>query len=325
MIDILKEKYRKHSISKVTTLIKKYNNKGCLAKKAKLVSVENYLNDGYLLDCKQFYADEKSIKNGYIYDSLQRKLEKTHFFQDSNVEYKHVWLYDSKNRLIEDGKYHYNYANSMNKPRLGRNWKGEYDNKGNLISSIQYSHGNDVEEAFKFKFNNRGQLIEKITDGYVWSYIYNDTEKLQEIISIQSYFNNKVDYSWIFEYDNSNNLVQKTRYINEDIDHIMKWEYDRGNKVKEIECVYEEGRFVEHITRYEYSDNNLLIREKGNWLTSNYRYNNNDLLIEEYNIDANGTITNRKIYTRDENGLIISMQENKHTDSPKQILFYEYE
>lgn len=325
MIDILKEKYKAHSISKVTTSIKKFNNKGFLAKKAKLASIENYLADGYLRDCKLFYSDEKSIKDFYIYDSSKRKLEKTHLFRDGNIEYKHVWLYDLNDRLIEEGKYHYNYADSMGIARLGRNWKGEYDNNGNLISSIQYSHGNEIEEGFKYKYNDKGLLIEKTTDGYVWSYIYNDNKQLKELIRVQSFFKNKVDYSWIFEYDNCNNLVQKTRYLNEEIDHIMKWQYESGNKVKESESVNEDGRFVEYITKYEYSENNLLLREIGSWLTSHYRYDKNGLLIEEYNIDANENVTSRKMYTRDENGLIISLQENKHADIPKQILLYEYE
>lgn len=325
MIDILKENYKKLSISKVTTSIKKFNNKGILAKKAKLVSTENYLNNGYLFDCKVFYSDEKSLKNLYNYDSLQRKLEKTHFFSDGNIEYKHVWLYDSNERLIEDGKYHYNYANSVGKPILGRNWKGEYDKNGNLVSSIQCSHGNEIEEAFYFKYSAEGRLIEKTTDGYLWSHLYNESGQLQEIIRLQLFFNKKVDYSWMFEYDNCNNLIRKTRYLNDDIDHILKWEYDKGSKIKEVECVNENGSFTEYTTKYEYSDSNLLLKETGEWISSNYVYDNNDLLIEESNIDANGKITSRKIYSRDDNGLIISMQENKDSDTPKHILLYDYE
>lgn len=325
MIDIFKKKYKEHSISKVTTSIKKFNNKGVLAKKAKLRSVENYHNDGCLIDCKLFYSDEKNIKNSYTYDSLQRKLEKTHFFLDGNIEYKHVWLYDSNDRLIEEGKYHYNYANSIGKSRLGRNWKGEYDKKGNLVSSIQYSHGNKIEEVFKFKYCNEGQLIEKTIDDYLWSYLYNDFGQLQEIICINMIFNKKADYSWMFEYDNCNNLISKTRYVNNDIDYFLKWEYENGYKIKETYRVYEDGRLTEYSTKYEYSVNNLLLKEIGELITSNYLYDNNGLLIEESYIDVKGKITSRGIYTRDDNGLIILMQENKHLDIPKQILFYDYE
>jgi len=324
MIETFKKEYKELSISKVVSSIKKFNNKGVLSKKAKLISVEKYHNDGYLDESKVFYADEKNVRNYYTYETLDRRLEKTHFFLDGNIEYKHVWLYDTNNRLIMDGKYHYNYANSVGKPILGRNWKGEYDGRGNLVNSIQYSHGTDVEEAFTFKYSKEGHLIEKNTEDYKWNYIY-DSGLLKKIIRLQLLLNDKVDYSWVLEYDEFNNLIRKTRYNNDDIDHVLKWEYDKGNKIKEVECVNENGSFVEYSTTFEYSENNMILKESGEWLTTNYRYDSKNLLIEESSMDSNGKIISRKIYSRNDDRLIVSMQENKDGDTLKHILLYDYE
>jgi hypothetical protein len=325
MIEIYKKEYSRLSISKVITSIKKFNKQGVLSKKAKIVSIENYHPNGDLTEKKEYYSDEKSIKNNYIFDSSSKTLKKEHFFLDGKIEYENVWQYDNHERLMKEGKYHYNYSNSLGKPVLGRNWKGEYDSIGNLLSSIQYSHCEEVEESYSYKYNNEGKLIEKNADNYKWSYVYNNVGLLQEIIRIESFFKDKVDYAWFLEYNENNQLIKKTRYLNDEIDYIQKWKYENGNKIKEIECLKEETILIEYSTLFEYNANNQILKEVGESIIRNYYYDDNNLLIEESNIDFDGRVLSRLIYSRNDAGLIISSQENIKDDVPKQILIYDYE
>jgi len=222
MIKIFNQKYKELSILKITISLRKYNRKDRLFNKARLISFESYLDNGYLLKKFEFYNDEKSIKSKYEFDIDKRVLLKTHYSRNGTIEYKELWRFDKKDRLVEEGKFHYNYASSFGKPVLGRNWTGQYDADGNLIVSIQYSHGKEVEEANSFKYDKEGNLIEKTANDYKWESFY-ENGLLVKILRKQLFLKGQIDYSWDFVYNNENQLIEKIRYLNKSVDYIQQW------------------------------------------------------------------------------------------------------
>ena len=325
MIEIFNEKYKNLSIAKVIISVKKYNKKGVLSKKEKLLSIEKYLGNGYLSEKSEFYADEKSFKHKYLFDFDKKTLEKTHYFLNGNVEYKNIWRFDKNDRLIQESKFHFNYANSIGKQVLGRNWLGEYDTKGNLLSSIQYSHGKEVEEAFYFKYDSEGKLIENNTDNYRWNYIYDEYGLQIQIIRTEVFLSEKTDYKWEMKYDKDNQLIEKIRFLNDEVDYIQQWEHQNGNIVLKKEVIFENGEINEYCNYYEYTDDKRILRENNDTLITNYKYNEDKKLIEKTSSYHDGRILNKQINTWNELGLLMELQENKEEDIPKQITKYDYE
>ncbi|MGA2405282.1 MAG: hypothetical protein ABSF81_00840 [Bacteroidales bacterium] len=323
MEEIRNLKYQELSIQKVIISIKKYNRKGIISREAKLSTVEKYFKNGYLSERVDFYANEKDIKAKFLFDLEKKTLEKIHYNLDRDIEYKCLWKYDENDRLIEEGKFHFNYIISPGKPVLGRNWRGQYDDNGNLVSSIQYSHGHDVEEVFNFKYDKNGKLIEKMSKNYKWEYFYNQRDLLNKIVRKELFFKEKTDYSWELFYNDKQQLIEKGRYLDNKVEFIEQWEYRNGKKIIERKIEITANVRNENCTHYEYIGD-ILVCEKDNYLTSYYKYDENKNLIEKLNICNDGKIFNRHLFIWNKFGLLKEFHENELDDKPKQILLYDY-
>jgi antitoxin component YwqK of YwqJK toxin-antitoxin module len=324
MEEIYNSKYQELSIRKVTITIKKYNHKGTLSKKAKLSSIEKYFENGYITEKIDFYANGEKIKAKFLFNLEKKTLEKTHYSLDGNIEYKYLWKYDNNDRLIEEGKFHFNYVISFGKPVLGRNWRGQYNENGNLISSIQYSHGNDIEEFFSFKYDKEGKLIEKISDIYKWEYYYGRNDLLTSIVRKELFLKEKIDYSWELIYNDKQQLIKKIRYLNNNVNFIEQWEYKNGKKIVEKEIEFVDNGENEYCTYYEY-DGDKIVCERSNNSTFCYKYDENKNLIEKLNYSNDGKILNRQIFIWNKLGLLKELHENESNDKPKQIFIFDYE
>jgi antitoxin component YwqK of YwqJK toxin-antitoxin module len=324
MIKIFNQKYKELSIVKVKILVRKYNRIGQLSSEIKVISFESYFDNGYLSEKIEFYGDEKSIKSKYKFETDKKVLLKTHYSLDGKIEYKELWRFDKKDRLIEEGKFHYNYANSLGKPVLGRNWTGQYDENGNLIFSIQYSHGKEVEEALAFKYDIEGKLIEKTADDYKWEYLYENGLQTK-ILRKQLFLKGQIDYRWDLIYNNENQLIDKTRYLNNSIDYIQQWDYENNNKIMEKDIEFVDNERHESCSFFDYTSDNRILSERNDTITTNYKYNDNKELIEITSFYNNGQVLSKELFVWIESGLLWEHHENKLDDIPKQITIYEYQ
>jgi hypothetical protein len=324
MEEIYNLKYQELSIRKVTIFIIKYNQRGTLSKKAKLSSIEKYFGNGYIAEKIDFYANGKDTKAKFLFNLENKTLEKTHYTLDGNIDYKYLWKYDNNNRLIEEGKFHFNYVISFGNPVLGRNWRGQYNENGNLISSIQYSHGNNIEEFFSFKYDKKGKLVEKTSDTYKWEYHYGQNDLLTSIVRRDLLLKGEIDYNWELIYNDKQGLIKKIRYLNNNVNFIEQWEYKNDKKIVEKEIEFVDNRKNEYCTYYEY-DKDKIVCEKNDNSTFFYKYDENKNLIEKLNYCNDGKILNRQIFIWNELGLLKELHENESNDKPKRIFLFDYE
>lgn len=243
----------------------------------------NYLSKGNLIE--QFYKTNRDdILNQYLFDNSGNIIERNHFRNDT-LEFKQIAKYDEKDSLIEFKQYgedgelgnhfswkydkfgneitcvkryesgsyyrHSSKYNSNNKiidsktfdanGEINRSETYVYDNQNRLINIISSNAGTST-----YKYSSEGNLIEKISFGYKYTYKYDSLNRL--VFENQHYYGNKSTEKSYY-YDKVGNLVeeQKTYFRNKTREKTAKYityfQFDSvGNVIKEISNGYRDGK-----------------------------------------------------------------------------------
>ena len=189
----------------------------------------------------EFYNDKGDfIKQGSLSDNKQLKIDRELFYNDSSklIEER---TYTSSGDINTTSKYYYNDNKRLFKNEyisfgeVSATWIFEYDGKGNKITEKQTSGtmGNTLtkykyddnnfliqedksnntigkEERINYKYNEKGQIIEKKTRAYYFNttitltYFYNDPGGLIKLFEKSS---NGVSSTTIYEYNDKGLLI----------------------------------------------------------------------------------------------------------------------
>ena len=321
--EIFNIEYHCKNIREVLVRLRKYNNKGQLSGKAKVVLTEKYSSLGYLDKKLEYYADEKSIKKESSFSSSDKVLELVKYFRDGTIEYKEVRKFDDKDRIVEDAKYHFNYQISPGKAVLGRNWKGKYDTNGNIIKSTQCLHGNEIEESYDFRYDNKSNLLEKIGDNYKWNYYY-ENDLLKKMTRIDLIDRGKIDFLWEYIYDKGKRLTQRIRYYQNREQYIQNWDYKGDRLISESEIDLTEGENLIVKINYGYDQNGNVLTKAGINFLTRFDYNDRGKMIEYKTVNAQEQITAMEKYKWNDFGLIEEIHSYKYGGTPKEIEYFEY-
>jgi hypothetical protein len=191
-----------------------------------------------------FYNDKGNlIKQGLLNNHKQLQVDRELFYNDSSqlIEER---TYTSSGDINSTSKYYYNDKKQLSKKEyiqfdhVSATWTLEYDDKGKKVSEtkssgtmgnsitkykydervflIQEDKSNDSigkEERVSYKYNGRGQIIEKKTKAYysnttiTLKYTYNDAGKLTKIFEKSS---NGVSSTTLYEYNDKGLLISNT-------------------------------------------------------------------------------------------------------------------
>lgn len=204
----------------------------------------------------------------------------------------------------------------------------KYDNDGNLIEEI------DPYGCTKYEYDDHGNIIRMDYDDSCYEYTYQN----ENVVEVVGYYNGEVVYNCNYQYDHDGNLTES---ISRDAEGVSKSVYRYDANGNETDCMsYTDDKLTfqkkrsydsngnlitetiermnmedyNHSFRYEYNDDNLLVRQtvynyKGYVRDDiEYKYDSNGNRIEMIYRDDDGVITRHDKYTRDENGFMTKLE-----------------
>ncbi len=181
--------------------------------------VYKYSYDGQNCTEKIYYKNgvEKS-RTLFKYNAEGRVIEETEYIDGSNVPHK-KYRYENglqvesveyrpegtvkKHSIVKNGfeeKFEYTYNGE-----LWQSVTGEYDDRGNVISSLFYSHGKTVK-TYSWKYNSNGQVIEETN--------YSNDGK-PSIITVQKYDENGNNIETFEDFKDLNKTQRTVRKFDE--------------------------------------------------------------------------------------------------------------
>lgn len=217
---------------------------GEISKDKHISSFKKIFNDaGYIVEDKSFgYAEDPTRKNIYIYDDKNRLIEQKRENFDQQFKswwgesFRHVYKYDEKGNRIEEALY-----DIYNQKGIYSVEKYAYDNKGNMIEMNEYNSDGNLEKKIKYSYDNKGNKIE-------------ENEYNQD---------GKPESRWRYKYDSFGNQIEASSFDFEKdkFNFTITRRFDKqGNEVESSDDGYNSNK-----DNYEYEyDNNK------NWIKSVY-------------------------------------------------------
>jgi len=209
----------------------------------------------------------------FKYDDLGNFIELTNYDENKKLVGTHYNEYDENRNMITQ----LFYDDSIKAVTSNK-----YDKKGNLIEFT-----NDTGSAFFFKYDEKGNRIE----------ILNEPDDPIFPESRQTY-----------EYNLEGNMIESIWYQSTDMRRKYFYKHDtRGNKIEEIQYIFEEGLSYVKII-YAYDDYNNMVAQT--------EYNEEDILQNKisftYSYDEKGNWT-EKIEFRNETPLYIAERQYEYS------------
>lgn len=195
----------------------------------------------------------------YKYDSKGNLIEKETNYYSSLLEgrnnYKYVYTYDEKNRLVEMNEYWFSLLNYKYKYQYN-----EYDS----VATMQ-------------KYNKEGKLYED------WTYEYDSSRRLLKATEKGSI----IDYVHTYQYEGNKVIEVTNRLDNGELFGTFIWEYDsHKNLLTETWINGETGKStVQEDYSYEYNSKGQLTKR-----TSKGYYFKDELSYRDYYYNEDGTI-----------------------------------
>lgn len=272
------------------------------------------------------YGKVKSVREEVVF--LNKNRQNYRLF-DTDGDYGHMGFVSNK---ATKERFYSNWYHTAVVHYL--NYYKEFDEKGRPTNEIWYYKNGDIVRSYKYKYNDKGQLIQeseiRLDDDYViTNKSYDYSGKLKS--AIRYYKNDPESFSYVYYiYDDSLKLIESNGFSNEGAVSGVKFSYDvKGNKTKKLihdywfteyhgdgsssswqkdygndklkeEYFYDEDSNLVEIKYYrkKYKDENQV--ELGS-KTKNY-YFKNGLLRYGITTSEHDTLTNLIIYKYDKNG-----------------------
>lgn len=226
------------------------------------ILINDYDESGVLLSAKQFDNQDTLLqKTDFTYDDYQNIIRQDHYFGDESTKYSELFIYEN-GALVREDIYNGNEFIHTEK-------KYTYDEKSNLIQSIEYDEDGNEKVIITHEYNENNFVIKRVKDEiiekdkrvYVYEYDENGN-KAKDLI-----------------YDFSDILISKTYYnYNENKQLLEKEEEDLDRYLKTVNTFTED-----QLVKSEILD------KEGNLVTWT-----------EFEYDENGLVTSQKYYTQDE-------------------------
>jgi antitoxin component YwqK of YwqJK toxin-antitoxin module len=195
----------------------------------------------------------------------------------------------------------------------------EYDQAGNLILEIAYTHDGDIADKMEYRYDDKGKLQETLIYGeddevlerkeLIWG---NDDRVLREIIH---YLDGSEDIHE-FIYDENGRLTgARVKDDEGDIEYSEKYFYD-GELVKKVERWNGEDRLI-FSQEDDYENGKIKTRtvhssEDEEPFTLVQHFNAKGQRIEEFRYDSRNKPVEHNVWEEDENGRIVrTVEENR--------------
>lgn len=213
--------------------------------KDKLIQIKEF--DG-------FDKNEFSVLN-YTFDDYSNLLKsKLRYYSDEPNYYTlEYFMYDKEKRLIE--------TNSINSDAIKSGFKFEYDYLGRKLKKIrkdyyEYNYFDDGSSSYGPVNYSNDKLSEL--------YIYDDKNKLKEILHYYNIYKNENEVNLISKtknYYNENGLLSRKITTNEKdtLNSLIEYKYDKRNRL--IEENYIHKRFIENKEDMIFDKKNINIKE----------------------------------------------------------------
>ena len=213
--------------------------------KDKLIQIKEF--DG-------FDKNEFSVLN-YTFDDYSNLLKsKLRYYSDETNYYTlEYFMYDKEKRLIE--------TNSINSDAIKSGFKFEYDYLGRKLKKIrkdyyEYNYFDDGSSSYGPVNYSNDKLSEL--------YIYDDKNKLKEILHYYNIYKNANEVNLISKtknYYNENGLLSRKITTNEKdtLNSLIEYKYDKRNRL--IEENYIHKRFIENKEDMIFDKKNINIKE----------------------------------------------------------------
>lgn len=213
--------------------------------KDKLIQIKEF--DG-------FDKNEFSVLN-YTFDDYSNLLKsKLRYYSDEpNYYILEYFMYDKEKRLIE--------TNSINSDAIKSGFKFEYDYLGRKLKKIrkdyyEYNYFDDGSSSYGPVNYSNDKLSEL--------YIYDDKNKLKEILHYYNIYKNENEVNLISKtknYYNENGLLSRKITTNEKdtLNSLIEYKYDKRNRL--IEENYIHKRFIENKEDMIFDKKNINIKE----------------------------------------------------------------
>ncbi len=204
-----------------------------------------------------------------------------------------------------------------------------YDENGNVIKTVSYSQQGSVQEFYEYKFGENNNLVEEIcyydeTEIAEHKYIFWDEDrKISEKISYQEGGENIV----ILSYDHENNLIER-RVVDQDNELQEKEIYEWENKNIISEKMFDDEKLIFQ-KNYSYNELGLLAEyeysspEHADKSRVTYFYNENQNREKILRYNWKDQLIHKTIFTEDENGNVIEIDEEDQKSKKITRLFYD--
>ncbi len=263
------QKIKEQNFNQFGTDIKVINDKG------QLTEMSNYNNEGGL-----------RTKLIFIYNEQGKQLESISRLADGSLFYRTEEKYDEQGKHIEHLQY------SGVEERIISHEIHSYNEKGNLVSLIDYNIDGSIKSQWLHKYDEQGRAIEQIREytakenlrsNTKQTYKYNQHGDCTEMIYYK--FDGSIDLSltFIYKYNEHGNRIETSTYRNGNLEATHIIEYDSEDQMivhkpkdrEELEDQMDEKSAVK-TKQYEYDSH-------GNWIKKTIFYKKipSNILIRE--------------------------------------------
>jgi YD repeat-containing protein len=185
------------------------------------------------------YVAEYEAGNNLIEES-KYKVYRYKGSERYQLEYRHLFSYDSKNNLVTEK----NYGNDGT---LEYNYSYQYDDDNNLVEGISYAKDGSVLSRYSAEYDDNNNLVKSIhygPEGKITSKHIARYDKNNHLIEESNCTESSTKIIYRAEYDEAGNLLEETHYSEyvigaTGLDYRYRYKYDsRNNRIEEIYYVF---------------------------------------------------------------------------------------
>lgn len=227
----------------------------------KVIEITNFNKNGFitksiykdLKNSSEYIRDYKYDENNnlleennaygfftYKYDELNRRIQRDEHYENKELKFRSINVYDEKGNLTESNTY---------KPNGDLHSKSiyKYDDKGNCTEYANYKEDGGLYYKYIWSYDNKGNIIEEDevksmlgSKGNIMKYVYND--KNQNIKKTYVEPNGDIDYVIDYKYDEKGNVTNEKSVSDSGINTYTidyTYKYDKiGNWIEQIEVSF---------------------------------------------------------------------------------------
>lgn len=222
-----------------------------------------YDDQGRLLEITEYEEGKRASVTKYEYDKKGNLIEETvvSYVEVEELRSRREYSYDSKNNMTESISYSYENGIETQTSRT----EYSYDKKGNLSESTHYDASDNETSQTEYTYDKKGNLIATETyedNQLARSEVYEYDKKGNETLYVNYLYDEDGQKNewWRDEavYDKKGNLLESTTYRNGELSSEFTYEYDKnGNRLKftyiYYSDYYESGKVV-YVDEYEYDE-----------------------------------------------------------------------